>query len=67
MVTMSRVETDMTETEHLVAELRRYMARDVPTAIALWALNHAMAERPQGVIGAAWVIERAANLIRRSR
>ena len=36
----------MTEAEQLIAELRRYMAFDMPTDLALLALNHAMAERP---------------------
>lgn len=52
------------ETEQLIAELRRYLAWDVPADLALKALNDAMAERPLGA-GAVWLVKRAAYIIQR--
>lgn len=51
--------------DELIADLRQYMNWEVPTGTALWALSHAKTELPQGA-GNAWLIERAAYLIRRA-
>lgn len=53
----------MTEAERLIHDLRRHMGREVPAAVALRALNAAIASYPQA--DAAWIVERAAYLIRR--
>lgn len=47
----------------LIADLRRYMAAEIPTDIAHKVLAHAMTELPQGA-GARWLIQRAAYIIR---
>lgn len=51
--------------DELIADLRQYMGSDVPTGTALKALSHARTELPQGA-GNAWLIQRAAYLIRRA-
>jgi hypothetical protein len=53
----------MTVTDVLIADLRQYMAAEVPYDIAYKVLAHAVTEMPP-CGGAGWVIKRAAYIIR---
>lgn len=53
----------MMDMDLLIADLRMYMAEEIPTGIAHRVLAHAMTERPTGA-GARWLVKRAAYIIR---